>query len=145
MNRIRTLLKENETLREMLLGIFFYGLVIEAILAAFFPLKLYRAVGLACGILCGMAMAVHMAHCLEMVIALDEKKANAYARKKTIQRYLCVCAVVVIIAVTKTGDPVTFVLGTLGLKIGAYLQPLTHRITGKICHNGQQTEEGEEK
>ena len=125
---IRKILRENETLREMFVGIGCYGLVIEIILAVFFPLKLFRAVGLLAGILCAMGMAVHMAWCLEKIVILDEKGAKAYARKTTMIRYAVVCLVLLAIAYTGAGDPVTLVLGTLGLKIGAYMQPLVHKI-----------------
>ena len=131
---IRTILRENETLREMFVGIGLYGLVIGIILAVFFPLKIYREVGLLAGILCAMGMAIHMAWCLEKIVILDEKGAKAYARKTTLIRYAIVCLVLLAIAYTKAGDPVTLVLGTLGLKIGAYLQPLVHKILHRSGH-----------
>lgn len=139
---IRKMIRENETLRELLVGIVLYGIVIQIILAIAFPLKIYRAAGLWAGILCGIAMAIHMAFCLEKIVILDEKGARAYARKTTLIRYGCVCLVLAIIAYTKTGDPVTLVLGTLGLKIGAYLQPLVHKALGKVGRK-QEHEEGE--
>ncbi|MCR4684433.1 MAG: hypothetical protein K5649_03110 [Lachnospiraceae bacterium] len=129
---IRRMLRENRTLREMFPGILLYGIVAQIILTLAFPPLLYRAVGLWAGILSGCAMAIHMAWCLETIVALDEKGATAYVRKTTILRYACVCILLLLIGFLKIGDPVSFVLGTLGLKIGAYLQPLTHKVFMKI-------------
>ena len=146
MNMIRKILQENETLRELMAGIVLYGIVIQVILAVFFPLKVFRAVGLWAGILCGLAMAVHMAFCLEKIVEMDEKGAKAYAKRTTLIRYACVCLVLILIAYTKTGDPVTLVLGTLGLKIGAYLQPAVHKVATKCSRkqdNNESNEEGE--
>ncbi len=142
---MKGILKENETLQELIMGILAYGILVQVILAAFFPLRIFRAVGLWTGLLCAAAMAVHMAWCLEKIVTLDEKGATAYVRKTTLLRYLGVCVVLSVIALTKTGDPVSFVLGALGLKIGAYLQPLTHKIrmreTGK--HPDEEPKGGE--
>ena len=142
---IRKILKENETLRELLVGIVLYGVLMQIILAAAFPLRIFRAIGLWAGSLCARAMAVHMAVCLEKIVILDEKGAKAYARKTTLIRYGCVCLVLVLIAATKTGDPITLVLGTLGLKIGAYMQPVVHKALVKLGfeQEHQEHEEGE--
>lgn len=129
---IRKILRENETLREMFVGMILYGIVIQIILALFFPAKVYCAIGLWTGILCAMAMGVHMAWCLEKIVLMDEKGAKAYARNTTMIRYGCVCLVLIALAFTKAGDPVTLVLGTLGLKIGAYLQPVVHKAVAKF-------------
>ncbi|MBQ7581266.1 MAG: hypothetical protein IJU25_00435 [Lachnospiraceae bacterium] len=129
---IARILRENYTLREMFPGILLYGVPVQIILTLFFPPVWYRTVGLWTGILVGCAMAVHMAYCLETLVLLGEKEAAAYIRKTTLLRYGCVCLILVVIGILGAGDPVSFVLGTLGLKIGAYTQPLTHRIVTKI-------------
>lgn len=116
----------------MIPGMIVYGVLIQILLAVFFPLRLYRAAGLWLGILCGFAMAVHMAVCLEKTVLLDEKSANAYAKRTTLIRYACVCLVMFAVAFSGLADPVAFVFGTLGLKIGAYLQPVSHRLFEKF-------------
>ncbi len=136
---ITKILRENETLREMFVGIVLYGILIQVILVIFFPAKLFCAIGLWAGILCAMAMGVHMAWCLDRIVEMDEKRAKAYARNTTMIRYGCVCLVLIVLALTKAGDPVTLVLGTLGLKIGAYLQPVVHKAAAK-CSRKQNDE-----
>ncbi len=143
---IGNLLRENRTLREMFPGILLYGMVIEFVLVLFFPPRVYRSIGLWAGILCGCAMAVHMAWCLDKLVEMNEKGATAYIRKTTILRYACVCVLLFLVAILRIGDPVSFVLGTLGLKIGAYLQPLTHKVVIKLYEKrtGQTYPDGKE-
>lgn len=129
---IGRILRDNRTLKEMFPGIILYGGVVQAVLVIFFSSKIFRAVGLWTGILCACAMAVHMAYCLETLVSLDEKRASAYVKKTMLLRYACICVILAAIALSGLGDPVSFVLGTLGLKAGAYLQPLTHRIAARF-------------
>lgn len=125
---IRTLWKENKTLRELVYGILFFGLVIQVILAIFFPPRLFRAVGLWIGVLCGCGMAVHMAYCLETIVMLDEKGATSYAKRASVRRYLIVCVILAATAISGIGDPISFIFGIIGLKMGAYMQPITHKV-----------------
>ncbi len=129
---LRNLWKENETLRELICGILISGAFLQVLLALAFPPRLYRAIGLWSGLLCGCLMAVHMARSLEIAVELDEKSAAGYLRKTSILRYLCVCVILVAVALSGIGDPISFVLGTLGLKTGAYLQPVVHRLLLKF-------------
>lgn len=124
---IKTLLRENGTLRELLLGIWIFGLLAEVVLVIFFPPVIYRTIGLVAGLVAGSAMAIHMAYCIELSVTLDEKGANSYVRKMTIIRYIAVCIVLVVLALLGIGDPVSYIIGTLGLKIGAYSQPIIHK------------------
>ena len=124
----RALLKENKTLFEILAGIAVYGCVAQILLLVFSQRPAYRAVGLWTGILCAAFMVIHMNACLEETVTRDEKGATAYARKMVLLRYLVVCAVLVLIGMTGIGDPVLFIVGTFGLKIGAYLQPVTDKV-----------------
>lgn len=127
---IINLLRENRTLREILLGIWIFGVLMGAVLSVFFPPILYRLIGLASGLLAASGMTVHMAYCIDRMVELDEKGAGTYIRKMTIIRYVAVCLLLVVLALTKAGDPISFVIGALSLKIGAYSQPLIHKLTG---------------
>ena len=129
---IKKLLFENETLRELILGTWIFGILTGIILGIFFPPVLYREIGLLIGILAASFMAIHMAYCIETTVELDEKGANSHVRKMTIIRYVLVCALLVITALTRIGDPISFCIGTLGLKIGAYSQPFVHKVLKKI-------------
>lgn len=127
---IINLLRENRTLRELILGTWIFGILMGVILSIFFPPVLYRIIGLAAGLLAASGMAIHMAYCIDVSVELDEKGANSHVRKMTIIRYVLVCIVLVVLALTKAGDPVSYCIGALSLKIGAYSQPLVHKLTG---------------
>ena len=126
---VKNLLKENETLRELLFGILFFGLFAQILLAVFTERRLYHAIGLWTGILVACIMAVHMAVTLNDAVSLGEKGAAGYLQKKSVIRYVLVCALIVVLGITDFGNPVTYFLGVMGLKIGAYLQPVTHKLT----------------
>lgn len=125
---MKNLLRENRTLRELLIGTWLFGAIIEIILAVFFPPVWYRTIGLLFGLIAASGMAIHMAYCIELTVCLDEKGANSYVKKMTIIRYIAVCALLVAVALTGIGDPVSYVIGALGLKIGAYLQPVISKL-----------------
>lgn len=127
---IISMIRENRTLRELILGTWIFGILMGIILAIFFPPVIYRLIGLACGLFAATGMAVHMAYCIDVSVELSEKGAGAHIRKMTIIRYLAVCVLLVILALTKIGDPVSYCIGALSLKIGAYSQPLVHKMTG---------------
>lgn len=127
---IMNLLRENKTLRELLLGTWIFGILMGIVLAVFFPPIIYRLVGLVFGLIAASGMAIHMAYCINITVELDEKGANTHVRKMTIIRYILVCVLLVVVALTKIGDPISYVIGTLSLKIGAYSQPLIHKLTG---------------
>lgn len=122
-------LRENRTLREMLIGIVAAGLVVGVICYLISGDYVGRLIGLGIGLIGAMFMAVHMAYTIEDVVLLDEKNAIAYSRKMTIIRYVVVCILVVAVGAFKIGSAVTCVIGIILLKAGAYLQPIVHRIT----------------
>ena len=125
---VKNLLKENETLRELLFGILFFGFFVQIPLAVFTENRLYHAVGLWAGVLTACIMAVHMAAALDNALMMGEKGATGYLQKKAVLRYVLACVLIVILGVTDAGNPVTYFLGVMGLKLGAYLQPVTHKL-----------------
>lgn len=141
---IKTLLSENDTLKELISGNIAFAILTEAVLLIFFPNRLYNFVGLFVGALCGIGMAIHMAYCLEISLTLDEKGATAHVRKMTVLRYVCVCLVLVLFGVFRIGNPLTFIFGVMGLKIGAYLQPITHKVFLKFKKDEKSIDKGGE-
>ena len=121
-------LRENKTLREMLVGIGASGILAVILCLIFSKDPIYLIIGLAAGILGAVFMAVHMAYTIEDAVELPEKAATNYVRKMTFIRYVVACALVIGIGVTDIGHPVMTVLGLLLLKAGAYMQPLVHRV-----------------
>ena len=129
---VKNLLKENDTLRELLVGILLFGLVSQIVLLFFTKNRVYHSIGLWIGIVMACFMSFHMAETLDTALLLGEKGADSYLRKKSAIRYFIVCVVVVVAGVIDFCNPLTCMLGIMGLKIGAYLQPATHKFFLKL-------------
>ena len=133
-------LRENKTLHEMIAGILFSGAIIIALFFAFSENAISLTIGLAAGILGAIVMVTHMAYTIEDAVLLNENDAASYIRKMTYVRYGIACVVVIAIGLSGIGSPVTAVFGLLLLKMGAYLQPLCHRIFNRNEENMNFTE-----
>lgn len=129
---IPDLIKKNLTLRELLIGISCFGIVGELLILILTKQKVYNGVGFLVGIIVSLACAIHMAYSIEIAVMLDEKSSIAYTRKYTVIRYFLMCIILVIIGITDILNPVTLILGYMGLKAGAYLNPLVHKIYKKF-------------
>jgi hypothetical protein len=127
-------LRTNTTLKELIAGAAAYCLVWEVILLILTERKLYHSIGLLAGLIICVVLAVNMAQSIDVAVHLNEKGARAYIQKKASLRYIIVCAAVVLLALSDIGNPLTFFAGIMGLKIGAYMQPFTHKIFEKISN-----------
>lgn len=127
---ILDLINKNKTLRTLVWGTLMYGSLIEILLFIMKRHSIYNSTGLWCGIITSCICALHMAYGIEIVVNLPEKAAIAYTRKYTVIRYCLMCIVLVLVGVSDIGNPVTLILGFLGLKAGAYLHPILSKIGG---------------
>ena len=130
MKRLRIILKENQTLHEMMIGIVFANMIL--LLAT--PLAKDTRSAL-CGVATGCALAlffvIHMAVTVDDAMCLDEKGAAYQMRKQMIIRYLVVCVLAGGSLYLKIADPVFLVISILTIKAGAYLQPTIHKIINR--------------
>ncbi len=122
------LLKYNTTLKELMLGELCIGALWQIILLIFFERHLYNGLGLWIGVVLGLYMAYSMADSIEIAVDFDEKGSQKFLRKKSVFRYVVVCAVVAVMGITDSANALTCMAGVLGLKISAYLQPFTHKL-----------------
>ncbi|MDO4966857.1 MAG: hypothetical protein Q4E51_09150 [Lachnospiraceae bacterium] len=125
------LIKKNKTLRQLILGIIIFGVVVELLIIICTKQRVYNSIGLIIGIIASIGCAVHMAYGIDIAVMLDEKSAIAYTRKYTVIRYLILCVVLIVVGVTDIGSPVTLIFGYLGLKAGAYLTPIINKFGGR--------------
>ena len=127
MKRLMIILKENQTLHEMMIGIVSVNAILA--LAALF-VKNRRAALLAVLIGCIVAVVfvIHMAVTLDDALCLDEKGAASVMRKQMMIRYVFVCACFVAAVYFKIADPIFLTLSVITIKAGAYLQPTIHKI-----------------
>ncbi|MDO5573310.1 MAG: hypothetical protein Q4G60_04940 [bacterium] len=123
-----SLFGKDSVLGEMLIGILFFGILVQIVGLIFFQEKVFYAIGLWIGVVVAMATAIHMAYTMDKVVDAGEGKASAKLRMYAMLRYLVIVLAVMAVYYFKIGNPLTCFAGIMGLKIGAYLQPLTHKI-----------------
>ncbi len=122
-------------LAEMSAGIIFYGLVLAALACIFLPRLSYPVRPVLLGLLVGVAgaicMLLHMAVMTERVLESgSESYANKFTVAQSMLRKLVFLAVLLICWRVLKINLLATVIGTMGMKAGAYLQPLVHRISG---------------
>ncbi len=127
----------NAVLPELILGILIYGIVVQLAGVWFVEDKLSYSAGLWMGILIAAGMAVHMAIVLNDAadIAVEHVAKRRVILLSTL-RYVVVVILFFLIAHFKLGNLITLFIGVMGLKAGAYLQPLTHKFIMKLTGRG---------
>lgn len=121
----------NRTLFELQTGILIFGVVCQ--LFVFLTKdKVGYSIGLWIGIMTALLAAFHMWWSLDRGLSYGEKAAVSYLSRQNIIRYVVIVGVIAVIAVTETINPLSAFLGIMGLKAGAYLQPLTKKISRRI-------------
>ena len=125
---------EFRALLELMTGELLFGLICW--LAALpFPIDQGRyAAGLWVGILLAWINALLMWHSLNKAFLGDEKYAVRQMAGGYILRYLLIAVVLLAVYFLDVGYVLATFLGVMGLKIGAYLQPLTHKFYNRLFH-----------
>lgn len=121
----------NPTLKELLAGICVWGILFGVIFIWFAQSRLSFFLSLLAGVLAAGGMAVHMLYFVEGAIELPQEDASKHMAKGAAIRTVAVIVLVLIFVKMQGNVPALF-LGLLTLKLGAYLQPLTHRIIQRI-------------
>ena len=122
-------------LAEMSAGIIFYNVILVILAVLLLPRVSYPVIPVVLGLIAGAAgaicMLIHMAVTTERVL---DSKSESYANKYTVaqgmlRKLVLVAAFLICWKVLKI-DLLAAVIGAMGMKAGAYLQPLVHRISG---------------
>lgn len=129
-----TLRKKNRTVLEMNLGILATGILLQAVALLLAPQPLRWCLSFLLGTVLSLLAVEHMYRTLDRALDADEETASKMIYKGYLFRYLILVAVILLLIGTKWLDPLLMFLAYLGLKITAYLQPLTHKICNKIFH-----------
>lgn len=123
--------KVKRTIFEMLLGVGIYTVILEAagLLLTRGP-KAPVVLGTLLGAVLAAAMTMHMGNTLDISMDMGEEGA----KRKIVVSYLIrwILAVVVFVVAYFSGffNMLAVFFGLLGLKAGAYLQPLIHKVFG---------------
>ena len=109
----------NEALPGLVVSILLYGVMVELI-------------GVWFGIAIAVGMAINLATVIfDSVTMGDTAHATRRIVTKSILRYVVVVILFVLFGYFQWGNLIAAFLGLLGLKIGAYLQPLWEKVKGR--------------
>lgn len=126
--------KIDDTLKGLVVGIVIFGVICQ--LAGMFFVKSMFAytMGLWIGIMLACICAWHMWWSLNKNLSVNadnEGAARAFAIRQNLLRYGVILAVFAVVCITEVGYPLAAFLGIMGLKAGAYMQPLINRFLHK--------------
>lgn len=121
--------------KELIIGILICGVVFQLAFMWLSDSKLLFTSGLWIGITISVCVAFHMNWSIENALEMDEKSAVSHMRKTFLLRIIVIAGLFFGTYLLNLGDVVAVFLGLFGLKIGAYLQPLLHRVFQKINSN----------
>lgn len=132
----------NDALPELILGILVYGIAVELIGVWFVTDKIRYSTGLLIGIVLACGMAINIAIVLEDAVSImGENHAQAKIVAKSLMRYAVVAIVFFVMMYFNLGNLFTAFIGVMGLKVAAYLQPLTHKTIRKLQGRGDTKDE----
>ncbi len=125
--------KAKQILKEMFAGLLVWLLLVLIILVIIARHKLAVAAGVLCGGAAAAGLLLHMFHNLDIALGLDVKHAQKHMQLATLKRFFFMALVLAVsMAGYKYIHPVGTVLGLFGMKISAYMQPLVHKMAGRI-------------
>ncbi len=122
-------------LAEISAGVIFYNLILVVLAFVLLPKLSYPVIPVDLGLIVGAAgaicMLIHIAVMTERVLESgSENYANKFTVAQSILRKLTFVAVLLICWKLLKINLLAAVIGAMGMKAGAYLQPLIHRISG---------------
>lgn len=131
---IERLKQANRTLLEMDTGILGWGIVCQ--LAGIFLAKdqVRFSASLWFGILFALINTLQMYRSLDRALDFDEKTARKMISGSYLIRYLSVVVILSIIMITDVMNALVVFLAYMGMKVGAFLQPFTHKFYNKLFH-----------
>lgn len=118
--------EERRTLYAIMIGILIFCVVSSIPVLIFTRHKLRCELGLILGGVTGIGMAWHMNYTVHHVMHM-ERHHSAYLAWNSVGRLLAVAGLIVLAARTEIAEPVFMVVGMLGLKFGAYVQPFLEK------------------
>lgn len=124
-------IKIDATLFDLCLGIFLYGIVCQ-IVVLFFSRKPEYSIGLWIGVILAAAGSVHMWWTIDRSLDMASKDASKTVGTQYLLRYFILAAVLALLAVSGFANPLLAFLGYMGMKVSAYMQPFTRKISDKV-------------
>ena len=136
----------NDALPGLVAGIILYGIIIQITGVWFVEDRVSYSIGLWYGITIAIGMAINLAKVIfDSVTIYGEENANRRIIMKSVMRYAVVVILFFILGYFKFGSLYTALIGILGLKVSAYVQPLFQKIAGKLSGRSDAAPGGEGK
>lgn len=136
---IQFLKTRNRTMLELWTGIIACGIlcqIVGAVLLGFVfeGSQLIYALSLWLGILMSLISTIHMYKSLDKALDFDEGTAKKKIYASYVFRYLILVVIFAVICITDVLNPLICFMGYMMLKVGALIQPQTHKIYNRIFH-----------
>ena len=93
---------------------------------------LYYSLGIWLGAVLAIGCAIHMYRTFDKAFDYDEKNAVKISRNGALFRYAILCIIFGLIMYFDFINPLTTFAGLMGLKMGAYMNPLIHKSMIKL-------------
>lgn len=124
-------IKIDATLFDLCLGIFLYGIVCQVIIL-FFSRKSEYNIGLWIGVVLAIIGSIHMWWTINRSLDMASKDATKTAGSQYLIRYFILVVVMALLAVSGFANPLFAFLGYMGMKVAAYMQPFTRKISSRV-------------
>lgn len=126
--------KPNRTLVELWIGSVVFNLLVLVVSIWFINDKTSWGLGLLIGCITACGLAWHMARSIEKVLD-NEAGAQRIMRVSSLLRFGIVFLILIVACYVPYINPIAVFVGTMGLKIAAYIQPLTNKIVSSFCNS----------
>ncbi len=126
--------KCNRTLLELWTGMTVFGLICEIVILIFSKNRGIYSASLWIGVIMGVLSSVHMYFSLDRALDFPEGAAKKKITFSYVLRYTVIVLIFAVICITKLFNPLLVFLGYMSLKIGALIQPKTHKVYNAIFH-----------
>ena len=124
--------KAKVILKEMIIGLFIWSLPVLAILTLIAENKPAVICGVIVGIFSAAGIIFHMYRHLDIALDMDSENARKHTLKSSFQRTFIMAAVLMVSMIWYGYiHPIGVVLGLMGVKMTAYIQPYVHRFLQK--------------
>lgn len=125
--------KAKQTLKEMLVGLSAWLLLVLIILVIIATHKIAMVLGVLLGGGTAAGLLFHMYRHLDIALDMDVKHAQSHIQSAAMKRLFFMALVVALsMAGYRYAHPLGTIFGLFGTKVSAYLQPTVHRIMGHI-------------
>lgn len=124
--------KIDRTLLELSVGILSWGVICQVVGLFLVEDKGAYSIGIWLGVLLAMISAVHMWWGLDRMLDYSQDVAMKRMLKHNILRYILIAVILALIMVSGVANPLAAFLTLIGLKISAYIQPLTHKLVARF-------------